>query len=294
LGFRGLEYPEARRAGYHRIVVLGDSVAFGIGLPNESIFTSRLEETLRPERVEVMNLAVGGYDVQDEAGRLSTLGLRLKPDVVLVALCVNDLGLASPNLDYLRARESLAAPVFSLRLAQLGFAGFSALSRKFRGSSPNEDRRFANEQARFMGTISEPVARGIDGLAKSGAERLGVNDPLRWYASRPHVAYLASGFGRLAELSRKAALRVVVVPIPPLEPAKLGLWNESEQIIAELARENGLEFFSITNALSRENLPALRLKPDDPIHLNESGHRALARILLPEVRALMSGSPRRD
>jgi lysophospholipase L1-like esterase len=92
LGFRGREYAAAKPPGAWRVVGLGDSVMFGWGVDQDAIYMSLLERQLAAERpgVEVLNLAVPGYNTLQEAAVLEAKGLALAPDVVLVNYALND------------------------------------------------------------------------------------------------------------------------------------------------------------------------------------------------------------
>ena len=74
-----------------RVVVLGDSLAAGFGLPEEEAFPARLERLLieRGRPVEVINAGVSG---DTSAGGLARLDwvLGREPDLLLVALGAND------------------------------------------------------------------------------------------------------------------------------------------------------------------------------------------------------------
>ena len=89
-GLRGdREFIVPKPAGVKRVVVLGDSFAWGYGVENDEIFTSRLGEQF-PD-VEVVNLGVIGFHLRSEIAYLKHTGLRYKPDVVLLAVCQNDI-----------------------------------------------------------------------------------------------------------------------------------------------------------------------------------------------------------
>ena len=57
---RDAEYPYERPAGVQRVVMLGDSVTFGWGVPAEATVSKRLERALRAagRGVEVINTGV--------------------------------------------------------------------------------------------------------------------------------------------------------------------------------------------------------------------------------------------
>src|SRR6202166_1627846 len=88
LGFRDREHAVAKPEGVYRIVVLGDSIAAGLHVErNEDVFPPILERLLVQGglRGEVINLAVSGYNTQQQVEMLREKGLRYHPDLVVVA-----------------------------------------------------------------------------------------------------------------------------------------------------------------------------------------------------------------
>ena len=92
------ELPTAKPAGVYRVVVLGDSFTFGGKVPLESTFSPSLERALaardRSRRYEVVNLAVPGYNTEQEMLSLKESGLAYHPDLVIVNFVLNDAGRA--------------------------------------------------------------------------------------------------------------------------------------------------------------------------------------------------------
>jgi len=80
-GFRDREFPREKPAGVFRILVLGDSHAFGFGVPLDTHFTKLLEGYFT--NVEVMNLGVSGYGVDQELLFLRDTGFAYHPDLVV-------------------------------------------------------------------------------------------------------------------------------------------------------------------------------------------------------------------
>jgi hypothetical protein len=95
LGFRDNKSEVApKRTSAFRIIVLGDSFTASAGVDFERIYTSVLEQRLRQTApdVEVINLAVGGYNPIQYEMVLKEVGLALNPDLVVVAVFpFNDL-----------------------------------------------------------------------------------------------------------------------------------------------------------------------------------------------------------
>jgi len=85
-GHRGRELVVPRKAGHTRVIVLGDSIAFGLGVSDEETFTSLLDA--RDNGIEAGNLAVMGYGPDQELLVLLREGLRYQPDIVVLAFCL--------------------------------------------------------------------------------------------------------------------------------------------------------------------------------------------------------------
>lgn len=97
LGHRGDEFVDGqpRPVGERRIVVLGDSVAFGWGVGLQDAFPKQMQNLLNASAgtnrsYVVFNLAVVGYNTAQEIQALKLKGLPLDPHLVVVAYCLND------------------------------------------------------------------------------------------------------------------------------------------------------------------------------------------------------------
>ncbi|MHC4512700.1 MAG: SGNH/GDSL hydrolase family protein [Planctomycetota bacterium] len=101
LGLRGGPVPLRKPAGTRRILVLGDSYAFGFGVDEREAVGAQLQEELREDfpDVAVLNMAVPGYQTGQELARLERDGLRLQPDLVILVYYANDNVPASFHYD---------------------------------------------------------------------------------------------------------------------------------------------------------------------------------------------------
>jgi len=92
-GFRDAEFTAAKAPGVFRIVVLGDSIAWGYGVEQTQRFADLLPEAwLREGRAaQVVNLAVSGYGTDQELLLWERQGRRYCADLVLLALYENDV-----------------------------------------------------------------------------------------------------------------------------------------------------------------------------------------------------------
>jgi lysophospholipase L1-like esterase len=85
-GMRWREVAAQKPTGVKRVVVLGDSFAFGCwSATMETSFVGWLDKKLASPRVEVLGFGVGGYGFEDELLLLREEVLRFAPDEIVVA-----------------------------------------------------------------------------------------------------------------------------------------------------------------------------------------------------------------
>ena len=80
-GLRNRETTYQKPPGTFRIVVIGDSRTFGWGVPIEKHFSTLLEGYF--QNVEVINMGVSGFGIDQELLYLMSEGFRYQPDLVL-------------------------------------------------------------------------------------------------------------------------------------------------------------------------------------------------------------------
>ena len=87
LGFMDRERAFVRPSNIFRIVLIGDSIAQGQGVPRQRRFSNLVETRLQtkyPNRShEVINLARSGYSTSQELVVLESIGMRFEPDLIL-------------------------------------------------------------------------------------------------------------------------------------------------------------------------------------------------------------------
>ena len=138
-GTRDTEVAIPKPKGTFRVLVLGDSIAYGSFVPQSKTFANRLESLLREQygAVEVVNAGVMGYTAYNELQYYLAKGRQFEADVVVVAFCMNDVvnprlhwgdapgvkipDAAIPNVDYDRNHilPKLNAPVAGNRTSLL-------------------------------------------------------------------------------------------------------------------------------------------------------------------------------
>ncbi len=89
----GTRGKELQPAPAKRVLLLGDSHAFGVGLRDDETFAAQLERHLATTggAVEVVNCGVGGYGLFQEVGLFKARDLALKPDSVVLLYSLSQI-----------------------------------------------------------------------------------------------------------------------------------------------------------------------------------------------------------
>ena len=111
-GLRDDEIPREKPNGETRILALGDSFTFALGVRHEDIWPQQLERILNerqaPQRFQVINAGVAGYNTRQELIYLLSEGYGWDPDLIIVAFFWNDLMGNEPPLPALDSTPRLA------------------------------------------------------------------------------------------------------------------------------------------------------------------------------------------
>jgi lysophospholipase L1-like esterase len=183
LGFRGPEISVEKPPGTLRIVVLGDSVAFGWGVDEEVSFVRRFEQELAAKvdrRVEVVNTGNLVYDSMQQLALLEQRAMRLQPDLVLLVYVTNDI---DPTRDLIQEQflpsehplhrtpdptEQIQVPddLWSWLGRGCNGIGLSAIAKLLYLASPDDQRALA---ALPLGTryVPEQFGKGPRGWRRS-------------------------------------------------------------------------------------------------------------------------------
>lgn len=158
LGMRDREVRQ-KAPGEYRLMLLGDSVIFSLGVEYEDSIPYRLEQLLNEDvqpglHYRVLNMGVPSYNTEQELTQLEATGLSLLPDAVALMFVPNDLEKkmwvyekrSNPIAD-LAQRSYAASLLFVLARQIRGLVGGSARSAD--GEAATASRSPARDGARW-------------------------------------------------------------------------------------------------------------------------------------------------
>ncbi len=252
LGFRDDEPPPS--ATGPRILVLGDSVAWGFGVHSEEAFPQLLEKAIReqarargePEPV-VYNAAVDGYSLAQEVATLESVGPSLKPDLIIVAYVLNDPSSAQDG----------------------------GLDRYFRSEF------FIERYGRIAIERLQELAAG-DSLSADYFQR----------ANQLQAGKIRREFERLSNLGNQlqAQVMLAVCPVFTFEATGPYDWSNIHDDLKVIAAKERFTFVDLQPAFGSVASKDVSV---DVLHPNAQGHRIIAEVLIKETNQLL-GSMRKS
>ena len=279
-GHRGRIGSPGPFAGF-RIIVLGDSITFGIFLPLEATYAYQMQEMLdkSASEYEVLNFGVGGYDTLQEVALLEERGLTDKPNLVVVGFCLNDAGIVGLNLEYIeRVQKYQSNPIFSSsRLAQFVLEKLDRMRIAGWMKEKNQPEVFARD---YQGKIV-PIADDEHELREL-MRRVPEDYPSNWYRSELRVGRLRYAFERLAALAERERFSVVILIVPWLVGHAANSYPHqlAHEIVKLEARRVGFDVLEVVQDFMAAGMDGLRIRKTDRAHPNERGHRIIAEKLV--------------
>jgi lysophospholipase L1-like esterase len=270
-GYRDVDHDPA--SPRRRIVWLGDSVSFGLGVDQDRTFVSLLQKELaaREEPWELVSLAIFAYHAGNHLDALREDGLTHRPDLVVVQLYMNDFSIPVPAAGGSGAATPARPPTLGQRLTALKnrLVYKSALYLRLQQAALRTSYALLHDvrRNRFSHTLNDAEPR----------------DKAAFLAAHPDDRSIAA-FQALAEIRRTAAAAGARTFLW-ISPDETQLFSPRFDLVNQRVRRfcetEGINFY--------DPLPALRARPDraelfhDGVHYSPKGHAVVARLLREEL-----------
>jgi lysophospholipase L1-like esterase len=254
LGFRGPEWDGARRAAGLRVLVLGDSCTFGLGVADEETYPAQLEQDLRKRGRDaaVFNAGVPGYDTVQEADLLDRLSTVVRPHFVVVTWLPNDLLRAGHERD--RAIRVIDGYLVD------------DLSRY------HEWRRRIDQKGIYRSALYRFVRVRVrllkDRLGWRRRSWLGEADP-------EHFRLTTAAVTRIGEASAGLGAQVVLALIPRREQAEGSAGLADLRYMADFGRASGMRVVDPMETWLAGDVDVRRYYLADNVHLTGLGYGKL-------------------
>ena len=229
------------------VLVLGDSMTFGWGVEGDATFSRLLEEELE---LAVWNLGVSGYGTDQQYLLLrnlpfsAALDFELRPKVVLVVFCSNDLEEVMFDVMYGKSKPLLS-----------------------RGGEASRELEFRNQPVPFPWL--ERSSTFYRSLRRHWIER--TRPPLTERGSSDGVERI----GRLYRAMRKQAERL---------GATFLVAHQGEPYVTASLTQSGIRGIDLSAALNASTSEGSEVIFDHDPHWNARGHQVVAAVLAKALR----------
>ena len=260
-----------------RILLLGDSITFGLGVQDSFTYSVLVENALNDKvngDFELINLALPSYSPYDELATLKKIGLGLQPELIILQLYMNDFQeMKNQNNNVPTTTQPTIRPSISQRffiLKELIFSK-SAFLRRVRQICQMFSHRMFHDFRRthFINTLND----------KEPKERMEL------FISNPQDQDI-DGFDDIEgmyRLTKEFNINFLVV----LTPNEVQLFNEDYDLINKRVRafceRKNIPFLDPTYSMrSSGNKDKIFC---DGLHLSEFGHKFFTDWILPVVES---------
>lgn len=270
-GLRGKrEYAILKPAGVFRILAIGDSFTFGFGVLDQETYPAVMETKI--PGIEVLNLGVAGYGVDQLTLLYSEIGMKFQPDFVFLSLYPEDFWRS------LRAFNDggYGKPYYVLDSNQ---------KLHLRHVPVPKDRRFHTPQfpavleRNFLERLLDSISffRLLQRAKRRLLKQLGSEDPdssMEWILGR---AILKQTLDQIKSEKIPAAL----VLIPP-QRWIAGTDEPLRRSLERFSRREGIDLIDLTpvfqKAAAEKGVDAFYIRDD--LHWTAEGHRLVASLLI--------------
>lgn len=283
-GFRSPAVTPEKPDDVFRVLALGDSMTYGIGVEQDQTFSAVLQ-SLDP-RLEVINTGVNGYGTSQELLLLREDGLQFQPDLVLLAFFWNDVenSYTRDFPDFSLADGALVYPEPRPEIANVAAEPPAPRKRLSRALRFSYAYRFLSDRIKVV----RHMAKDALGVLEDEADLSAEERPAAWELE----------FALLREIDRLArenGARTLIAVIPDqvqIEPDSpvVGFGPEDYDVqgrLREFGERHGIAVLDLAPALH-----AAYQQAGEPIyykydrHLKPPGQAVVARAIYAEIQRL--------
>lgn len=261
-GFRDLEHSYQKVANAFRILVLGDSVAFGYKVSLENTFSRKLEGLLRgrtaDRTVEIVTLAMPGLNTLQEAHILWEEGQRYTPDMILILYSINDAetGVAFARQETTCRIELLKLPIpcaskSALKNSALLFFVKDRMDQVFwKLNIGDQDDVFGSLRSDYFAQL--------------------------YTAEEKWRTNVLAGFNSIAKYAQERQIPVILAVSPIMFEFDHYQWTWIHEKLLREGRGRGFQVIDLLDRYRKYSVKDIRVERGDFVHPGELGHEVAA------------------
>ena len=301
-GFRDKLYPREKPAGVYRIIVIGDSLAYGLRVPAANTYAKRLEAMLnkdsgKDQRYEVINMGVPGYRTIQIIARLEDRGITFDPDMIIYGYWLDDISysglvpfyfdqanqdvseLINRGMSQNPAERTIKKILLQSQIVRRFILLMRGIYRERKYGDDPDGNIFSTEgRMKNLPPEIETISREFIAAFNRGKySDLPGSDPYyARYADYEDFIAWNDGFRRLSQICRDRSIRPLLLMTPVIYDYPGGdyAWEGLHSFIGSIARYYSIPSIDLTDEFSEYE--AYQLRAGDHEHPNELGHKLIA------------------
>lgn len=274
LGLRDPEREAQPAPGTVRILALGDSVTFGMGVAQHQTYPRQAEVLLNigrspGARVEVLNMGMPGYNTLHQLAQLREVGLALEPKMVVVGFLFNDVEPSS---------------------AQRGAAMPERTERSFAGrlkSGVNASVVWLKKNSLLFAWVSPRIGSLLRPLGFKGFGQVGaVKD--QYVDANPQWQAVRAALLEMKRLTAERGIELVVMIIPAMARFSDATYpiKEYHDAVSAFCREQGIRALDLLPAFWGFDGTKFWISATDG-HPNAEGQAIIAQTLAAQLAPML-------
>lgn len=233
-GWRDKEYPLEKPSNVIRIMMLGDSLAFGWGAPPDGITSNILEDRLNAPydhtRYEVLNTGIGNSNTAMQTAYFLHTGYQFQPDIVVLNYFINDAEPTPTRKDSFLIENLYSAVYLAGRI--------DIVKRMYLGHS---------DWKTYYQHLYQPQAPG-------------------WLATQKAIA-------QLAQFCQDRGIALLIAHYPELHELAPYPFENVQHLLIEQAHKHALPFVDLLPSVAGEEPSTLWVTPTDAHPNGKAGTR---------------------
>lgn len=267
LGMRDIDHQAEKDQDIFRILILGDSFTEGYGVKQEDAYPSKLRNILNDPKIEILNGGVASYSPVLEYLYLKEKGLKLNPDLVILALDMTD---------FLDEKAYFEKTVFDSQNKPIAVETFTPdhqtkYTQNLNPGQKNIKNPFL-KYSHFIRLIFKPKPRVID------VKALFKEDEKSWQLTEINLLLIK-------ELLEEQNIKLLLLIYPYQEQLYNDEYLKPIDMITRVANNNDISILNLTDMFKKNDPQKLFIRYD--VHFSIAGHNLVANELAIYLKNLL-------